>query len=60
VSFAIDTGEMIWKHELGGSVVSSPVYAGSALVVGSTDGRVHGLALATWEHTGLSGKKSEE
>jgi hypothetical protein len=40
---------MIWKHEVGGSIVSSPCLAGNVLAVGSTDNRVYGLALADWE-----------
>jgi hypothetical protein len=39
----------VWRYAVGGSVVSSPVYGGGVLLVGSTDGRICGLALTALE-----------
>ncbi len=45
----IETQEIIWEFETGGAVRSSPALTGSALLVGSEDGKLYALDTDTGE-----------
>jgi eukaryotic-like serine/threonine-protein kinase len=49
ICFSLATGEVIWRFHIGGGIVTTPAYGNGVLVVGSTDGRICGLALSDAE-----------
>ena len=45
ICFNTATGDLVWRYQVGGSIVSTPAYGNGIIVVGSTDGRICGLML---------------
>ncbi len=47
-------GSIVWESQLDGELVAEPVVAGDTLVLGTADGRLHGLNVSTgsgqWAH----------